>query len=381
MSQFQKKDKDGNIIFTSDGRSWWYKCYYKDFDGKLKPKVKGSWKTKKEAKMQENLFLTQRDNPLHKKLDIIAIDYFEYLHSTTKESTYISYLRDYNKHIKPYFSNTNVDDITSNSIKIWKEEIDKKSLKLSYKNKVYSVFKCILDYAMKNYDLKINAVAVQGPFKEKNEEVIKIETKIRYITYDEFKQFISCVDNELYFAFFNFMYYTGVRKGEAFALKWEDVDFELKQIRINKTLSDQNKLTSPKTGEIRTIDMNKLLYDILLKLKQTNQKYVDFSEDWFVFGNVKYMASTTADRYKDYYFKKSGVRRITLHEFRHSHVSLLANEYIKTSRKNNMKVDIKKFFLLMSKRMGHSLEVMIRTYLHMFPNYQEEIVDLLDNLI
>ena len=60
--------------------------------------------------------------------------------------------------------------------------------------------------------------------------------------------------------------------------------------------------------------------------------------------------------------------------------SLLVNEYIKTSKEKNMKVDTAKFFLMMSSRMGHTIEVMQSTYMHLFPTIQDEIVDLLDNL-
>jgi integrase len=108
--------------------------------------------------------------------------------------------------------------------------------------------------------------------------------------------------------------------------------------------------------------------------------FKDFDEKWFVFGGTRFMPQTTIDRKKSYYFKKSGIKEITMHEFRHSDVSLLINEYIKTSKEKNMKIDTAKFFLMMSNRMGHSLGVMQKTYMHLFPTIQDEIVDLLDNL-
>ena len=61
-------------------------------------------------------------------------------------------------------------------------------------------------------------------------------------------------------------------------------------------------------------------------------------------------------------------------------MSLLINEYIKTSEEKNMKIDTAKFFLMMSERMGHSISVMQKTYMHLFPSVQDEIVNLLDNL-
>ena len=64
-----------------------------------------------------------------------------------------------------------------------------------------------------------------------------------------------------------------------------------------------------------------------------------------------------------------------MHEFRHSHVSLLINEYLKTGQ-----TDTVKFFIMLSNRMGHSIQIMQDTYMHLFPTIQDEIVDLLNNL-
>lgn len=83
------------------------------------------------------------------------------------------------------------------------------------------------------------------------------------------------------------------------------------------------------------------------------------------------------NKYRKIYFKEAGLekRLITIHEFRHSHVSLCINEYIKSGQS-----DSTKFFLMMSQRMGHSLRVMQETYMHLFPSVQDNIVSLLDNL-
>lgn len=92
-------------------------------------------------------------------------------------------------------------------------------------------------------------------------------------------------------------------------------------------------------------------------------------------GSVSYLHPTTIDNYKYKYFKLSGVKEITMHEFRHSHVSLLINEYLKSGQ-----TDSTKFFIMMSNRMGHTIDVMQKTYMHLFPTIQDEIVNLLDNL-
>lgn len=104
-------------------------------------------------------------------------------------------------------------------------------------------------------------------------------------------------------------------------------------------------------------------------------RYIDFNENWFVFGNSRFMPQTTIDNRKRNYFKIANMSPITIHEFRHSHVSLLINEYIKSGQ-----TDTTKFFLMMSDRMGHSIKVMQETYMHLFDSVQDEIIDLLDNL-
>ena len=84
---------------------------------------------------------------------------------------------------------------------------------------------------------------------------------------------------------------------------------------------------------------------------------------------------TTINRYKHKYFELANVPEITIHEFRHSHVSLLINQYLKSGN-----TDMTRFFTLMSGRLGHTVDVMQRTYMHLFPQSQDSIVDILNNL-
>ena len=180
-----------------------------------------------------------------------------------------------------------------------------------------------------------------------------------------------------------------MRKGEVQALKISDIDFFNNEIIVNKTLSLDNggfKTTKTKNGKNRKIKMSKILREQLEIYISTLKKYNNFSEDWFLFGCVYYLPRATIDRHKKYYFNlynsthENKINEITIHEFRHSHISLLVNQYIQSSKEKNMKVDATKFFLMMSDRMGHTVSVMQKTYMHLFDNVQDEIVDLLDNL-
>jgi len=368
--------KNNKPIKTKYGRSWYFKVYKNGKQYKSKKYLR-----RKDAENEEALFILKRDLPYNKPFELVADDYFNYLDKRKKESTLFTYKRDYNNHIKPFFEKMNISSIGVQNIREWAEKLEKKGLSVKYMNKIHIVLNNIFNFAIKFYGLEVNPSKAFGTFEEKNDKVIKDSEKIKYITLDQFNQLISIIEEPLWKTFFIFAYYTGCRKGEIQALTWKDISFEKNEISINKTLSVKStsdyKITSTKNALNRKIKMSRTLKETLLNYKKEVIKYSDFKESWFVFGNSRFLPQTTIDNNKHKYFKLSGLKEeeITMHEFRHSHVSLLINEYIKSGQ-----TDTAKFFLMVANRMGHSIQVMQDIYLHLFPTIQDEIVDILDNL-
>ena len=275
--------------------------------------------------------ILKNDNPINKSFDLVAEEYFNYLKEYRKQSTIETYKQCYNRHIYPYFRNFYINRVNTQDIKKWAEKMLKMDYSNEYLNKVYSVLKNIFDYAIKNYNLEHNPVVI-GRFK--NKTIQKDEDKLRYITKEEFDKFIEVIDIPIWHAFFTTLYYTGARKGELLALTWNDINFNKKEISINKTLNTKLKgqidITPTKNYLNRTIKMSKTLYDELYSYYKEQKSYTDYKDSWFVFNGSTYLPLTTIDRYKHKYFELSGVHEITIHEFRHSHVSLLINEYLKS---------------------------------------------------
>ena len=371
MAVYQEKNKKK---WTKDNRKWYFVAYKngKQYESK-------KYLTKKEAQNEEALFILKREMPYNKPFDLVAKDYFSEMYKKRKESTVFSYENAFNKNILPYFKNININKIDIDIINEWHNYLDKTKLSVAYKNKLNMILSSILSYAQKKYGLEKNCAKIVGNFEEKNDKIISDKDKIRYITFEDFNKFISVVKEPLWHLFFSFAYYTGCRKGEIQALNWNDIDFNNDEIIVNKTLSvktkDNFKITNTKNALNRKIKMSETLKKELLAYKKEIMKYTDYKESWFVFGNTRFLPQTTIDNNKHKYFKLSGVNEITMHEFRHSHVSLLINEYIKSNQ-----TDTAKFFLMMSNRMGHTIQVMQDTYMHLFPTIQDEIVDLLNNL-
>ena len=205
---------------TKDGRQFYFKASYKDLRGNLKQYKSKKYTTKKEAELEEALFITKKTNTNRTKFEIVALDYFKDLTARKKASTVYSYTKDYNNHIKGFFEGVYIEEMDINFIRSWKDEMSKKGLSINYLNKIYVVLDNIFNFTIKNYGLNNNPVNTLGRFEKPNDEVVKDEDKLRYITHDQFEQFIKVVDDSMYNLFFTFLYYTGVRKGEAFGITW-----------------------------------------------------------------------------------------------------------------------------------------------------------------
>lgn len=359
------KDK----IKTKDGRQYYFSVIVNSTRYRSK-----RYLTLKEAKLEEAKFLLNQNKLPRKTFKVVAANFFEEIKKYRKLSTYQTYIDVYNKHISPYFDDKDINSINIPFLKNFREKALKTGYSTRYLNKVNNVLNLILDYANANYRVP-NLNRVLGAYQEKKDKIIK--EKIRYMTYTDYQKFISVIDDITYKTFFMLLYLTGMRLGEVLALTFDDIKED--SIIVNKTLYPRIKgticITSTKNNINRVVKLDKTLTSQLNLYINYMKSFTDFSSNWFLFGGVRYLAPTTINRKKHQYFELSGVREITLHEFRHSHVSMLINEYLKSG--NN---DSGKFFLMMSQRLGHSIEVMQRTYMHLFPNTQDSIVDILNNL-
>lgn len=357
-----------DTIKTKDGRSYYFRIMINGKSFKSK-----RYLTREEARKEEAAYILKNKHLSKAKFSIVADSYFEYLNTYCKYSTTYTYIKDYNKHILPYFGEKNIFSINTIEYNKWFDLMSNKGLTAKYLNKINSLLKNIFQFAVQNYDLEYNPVI--KTFKESHKE-IKTD-KIRYITKEEFDKFISKADDDMYKLLFEFLFYTGARIGEVICLTWNDINLENKYVSITKTLYKihDNTPTSNKTATNRQIYLNDTLVENLARFKAKKEVFKNFSNDWYVFGDVRTLSTTQIARKKHQYFTDANVHEITVHEFRHSHVSNMVDMYLKSGQ-----TDSSKFFIMMSQRLGHTIPVMQRTYLHLFPNTQDEIVKMLNNL-
>lgn len=179
-----------------------------------------------------------------------------------------------------------------------------------------------------------------------------VEEKDNFFTAEEYDKFISTFEKDDPYRFlFEFLYVSGVRIGEALALKWKDINLENNTVKINKSINLLKQVTKPKNSySIRTIsistkcseDMRHFRYDI---------EYGN--EDEPVFFSFKQSKRVTIKRILDKHCEIANVKKITIHGFRHSCASRLFNAGVNIS--------------LISKHLGHSnVSTTLNTYAHWF---------------
>ncbi len=371
---------------TEDGQKRYYiRAYVTDEDGEKRQVTKHNqdWfgKNGKILAQQEEIRLKNKIYVDSNKgrFNYLTKLYFDEIKSKVKESTYISYQENVENQLTPFFKNK---IISYDLILSWHNTMLKNNkLSISYLNKINTVLKNILDVGIKYQLLDRNYVKDIGPFSESKNNIDFNKDKLRYIDLEDFKRFIKESDSLLWYTVFNLLYYTGMRKGELLALTWKDIDFNNQAITINKTYTDRTKdglykITTTKNYQSRIIAIDNHTTEILKKWYE-NELKDNFNINNFVFGRTSPISTTTMTNKKNKYFKLAGFSEpfITIHEFRHSHVSLLINEYLK-----NKNTDTTKFFIMMSSRMGHTIQVMQETYMHLFPDVQAPIINLLNGL-
>jgi len=296
-------------------------------------------------------------------------DYLIYLNHKLKCTTYEINNRKIKLYILSYFKNKNIFDLTTKDYLNWQLYIDDFNFKYHYKSSIHYCFTCFLDYCMIFYNLPSNVARKVGNFR--NDEVNLFGN---IWTLEEFNSFISVVDSKVYNVLFRLLFFTGLRKGEALALTWNDINFDNKTILINKSITRLYKngeriVTSPKTRQsIRIISIDDNLFNDIVELydyyKNDN---VNFNLNYYVFGGSSSISFTTLERNKNKYCDKAKVKQIKIHEFRHSHACLLFQ--------NNIPIED------ISYRLGHStLSITMDTYLRYLPRDEKRVVTTLNSL-
>lgn len=337
---------------------WLIQYRYTDWQGKRRKSTKRGFATKREAEeWLRNFLITQKAD-----FDMKFADFWKMYcadmetrlwEHTMRTKKYIVDLK-----ILPYFGNKRVNDITAADIRQRQNELIKMGYSPTYLKTINNQLSAIFNYAVRYYDLKSNPCAKAGSMgKSKAEEM-------DFWTGEEFRKFIDSVMNKrLSYMAFMTLYWTGMRLGELLALNPKDVDLKKRTISITKSyqrLGKKDVITPPKTPKSkRVITIPEFL---AADIKDYMDSLYDLQEDDRLFPITKYYLEHEMQRG----IKESGVKRIRVHDLRHSHASML--------------IELGFSPLEIANRLGHEkVETTLNTYAHLYPNKQTKLAERLDS--
>lgn len=275
----------------------------------------------------------------------------------------------FNSYILPYFQYKNIEEITTNDYLNWQILIENLGFKYSYKKQLHYSFVSLYEYLILFGKCTINIPKIIGNFKNN-----ELGSNIDYWSYEEFKKFENSFSNDdiIYKTFFILLFRTGLREGEALALTFNDIKDNI--LYITKTLSKehyngQKLIGAPKSQtSIRNIRLDNYTLNSLNKLKNYYKKiYKNYEDSFNIFGGTKYISITSINRKKKYYCEKCKLRQIRIHDFRHSHATLLLQKGIS--------------MIEVSRRLGHSdINTTIKTYSHCEKEHEKRVIETLNSL-
>jgi len=181
-------------------------------------------------------------------------------------------------------------------------------------------------------------------------------------TKDEYLKFIDAMmDKPMSYYAFEILYWCGIREGELLALTPADFNFAAESVTINKSyqrLKGKDVVTTPKTPKSnRVIKMPQFLCE---EIQDYLKQLYSAEPDSRIFPITKHYLKHEMDRGS----KKTGVKRIRIHDIRHSHISLL--------------IDMGFTALAIADRVGHeSIDITYR-YAHLFPSRQTDMANKLN---
>lgn len=281
------------------------------------------------------------------------------------------------KYITPHFQGKSIPSLKKSDYAEWQTELwAAKNPKTGepyaqkYLTKIRSTLMAFLNYCEETYDI-LNIYKMLRKPKRK-----EMKKEMQFWEIDEFQKFIGVVQDIVWKTFFMSLFYSGCRVGELLALTDEDVYiqngnycFNISKGITRKTGNSENPylVTAPKTATSnRTVTLPDIMTEQLDKyFAYKSEKNI--SPKFFLGGDSPIPQRNYQHAFERY-TKQAGVKRIRIHDLRHSHASMLIHLNVPIT--------------VISKRLGHStVKMTLERYSHCYSDGESVAVDALNNAL
>ena len=350
-------------VYKDEKQGTYYASFYfTDYTGVRRKKMKRGFAKKRDAQEWERQYLLQKNADLTMTFGDFVTIYRTDKKDRLRENTWISKDNMIETKILPYFEKRIISEIEPKDVIAWQNALmaarmdNGKPYSPTYLKTVHSQLSAIFNHAVRYYRLKQNPAEIAGNMgKDTHKEML-------FWTKEEYQRFADAImDKPMSYYAFEVLYWCGIREGELLALTAADFDFKRQTLRINKSyqrFEGRDVVTEPKTPKSnRIIHLSKFLCE---EMQDYMKSLYGLKPDDRIFPVTKHFLTHEMERG----CKASGVKRIRIHDLRHSHVSFLIEKGFSAA-------DI-------AERVGHeSIDITYR-YAHMFPSKQAEMADKLD---
>lgn len=294
---------------------WLIQFRFTDWQGNRKKSTKRGFKTKREAEEWLRNFLVMQQADFNMLFEDFLKIYYADMENRLREHTMRTKKYIIDLKVLPFFAKMKMNEIKAADIRKWQNELMQQNYAPTYIRTIHNQVSALFNYAVKYYDLPNNPCRKAGSIGKKNAE------EMQFWTQDEFAKFLDSVMNkrQSYMAFMT-LFWTGIRLGELLALAVADVDCEKRTISITKSyqrISGRDVITEPKTPKSKRVITVPQFLTVDLQ-DYIGSMYGAQGEDR-LFPITKYYLEHEMQRG----IKVGGVKRIRLHDLRHSHASML----------------------------------------------------------
>ena len=350
-------------IHKDNATGKWRVVYrYTDWTGETHQSSKRGFPTKREAQMWERELLLKKEAKLDMTFESFYEIYVEDMQNRIRDNTWGTKTNIARTKILPYFGKRKIGEIEPRDIIAWQNELmayrDEKGKPYSadYLKTIHAQLTAIFNHAVNFYNLPYNPARRAGTMGNEVPKEMDFWTKEEYLKFSE-----AMMDKPRSYYAFEMLYWCGIRSGELLALTPADFDFEKQTVTISKTYhrsKGRDIITSPKTKKSnRTIKMPPFLCE---EIREYIKMLYDIQPDERLFTVTKSYLNHEMERGA----KQAGVKKIRVHDIRHSAVSLL--------------IDMGFSVLAIGERMGHEAEKITYRYAHLFPTVQTEMAEKLE---
>lgn len=347
---------------TKKGKRYRVAFSYVDSFGTARQYHKRGFTSAEEAKRHEAKARIINSTSASEITLVTAIDTFlDYKATRVQDRTVEDYKNSLCNHVYGFYGNIRLRRISVKDIERFQAHLIASSLQEKTISRIQMEFKSFLRYCLRRGYISTNPFdCVELVHKERPKK------EMMYYTKEEYRQFRKLISDEDMLLIFDLLYFTGMRVGELAARTWKDINNNMLYIHSRYNYRDHTILEGTKNGSVRHVPLNSLL---LKELKAHHEKYPESKYIIELFNprtkKMGPMDPKRIRRYNDAVCKKHNFKRIRIHDFRHSFISLLINNGMDAFEISNFS--------------GNSPRVIEETYAHMFPNKNNKLLNILDD--